>query len=245
MRRVRRLLVLSLMPIVLIACQGIECSAQAPWQVPVAYWPTTTVVNYSPCYDPCAAPAPYVAMLPQTTVVPPADNSGGSSCCGGASGTNGQTSNCCQKPCNNCCCCNNNDGGSNNNNVDPGNDTSDDDRFESSDSLTSYSIRRIKVAHQRHNTGAGVAGTWDSKFGPVSLRQDGNAVSGLAKYKKGGVIEMKGRYDLGVLTMEFQHRSQPDIRGKVAFHYDAKTGHLVGRTRNAVSGRETDWSLTR
>ena len=43
------------------------------------------------------------------------------------------------------------------------------------------------------------------------LRQGGDVLSGFNEYKSGGVIDVKGQYDLGVLNLTFKHRSDPTV----------------------------------
>ena len=205
-----------------IAFLSDESRAQAPWQVPAAYWQPTY------CYYPPAS---------QATVVAPAN-----SCC--------------------CCCCRNPGDPNGSNSVtppspkedppkedpkeDPPEDKTQPDSADQANLASfSYALQRVRAVNLNRGQLAPINGIWHSKFGKVNLRRNGTAVSGTIEYKRGGTIDVKGRYELGVLTLNYQNRSQPQIRGRIALHYDARSGQFVGKSRNSVSGQESNWSLAR
>jgi hypothetical protein len=192
-----------------------ESHAQAPWQVPAAYWETTY------CYYPPSS---------QAAVVAPAD-----CCC--------------------CCCCRNPADPNGSNSVtppkpqepeDPPEDETEPDNTDQANLASfSYALQRVRAVNLNRSPHAPITGIWHSKFGKVNLRRKGTAVSGTIEYKRGGIIDVEGRYQLGVLTLTYQNRSQPQVRGRIALHYDARSGQFIGRSKNSVSGQQSDWSLSR
>jgi hypothetical protein len=225
------------------ADHSIECEAQSPWQVPAAYRQPATYY-YSPTSQYAAAWTAAVSPSPSI-----------------------QQAGCCNLPCcPPCCCLNQND----TNNSPPSNNTPEppppvnppenensednggadnnspgDDDAAAVHRRADYALQRVNLSSSHPTTQHSISGLWHSRFGKVNLRRAGSAVDGTVDYNRGGVIDVHGRYGLGILTLTYQHRTVPAIRGKVVFHYDSSAARFVGKARNAVSGRESDWSLAK
>jgi hypothetical protein len=233
MRHHRTGIVLSL---ILLAVQCGISKAQCPYVVYYSY--PTCPVTYAP------APAP---QAPAASCCP---SSCCSSCCcqrpdnsGGGSGNNsnnnsngnGENGN----------GGNGNGGNGNGENGGPNETNGGSSRVESRGTTARFALSRTVSAKFSVPKSVPISGLWHSKFGTIDLSHNGKDVTGFIRYKHGGNIDVHGRYELGMLTLLYQHRSQPDIRGTVALHYDSVTGHFAGESKNIATGRETNWILSR
>jgi hypothetical protein len=212
------------LPILLLAILQSVTNAQQAWPYVVYYSYPTCPVAY--------APAP-VAQAPAAGCCP-------ASCC---------------SP---CCCCQRPDdpgggsaGGSEKNPDDGGQKGEPDETNGGSRPVqsrrTSASFALSRTVSAKFNTPIiiPITGAWHSKFGTIDLSQSGKGLTGFIRYKHGGIIDVRGRYEFGMLTFIYQHRAQPDVRGTVALHYDSVIGHFAGESKNTTTGRETNWILSR
>lgn len=237
----------------LITGRCVQTNAQAPWQVPVAYSsPSATYVAESTsCYYPAPVQVQYQAYWPSTAI-----GCGVPSCSASSVGTCTPTTT--YKPAGgDCCCCQHQEDPpappdpkptpkppADDDPPNPGN-LGGEEEPNDANGLASYAIRRTPTRYAVSRTGSAISGKWNSKFGAVTLHQSGKVITGTMQYFQGGSVDLSGKYDLGVLTLSFQHRSKPSINGKVVFHYDPRSDLLAGKSRNYTSGREIDWSLFR